>query len=292
MMNKERQRWLEEGEQAGSRYELSMPRRMMVGTAGSALGQNVGSSLELKDYREYQPGDDLRHVDWNAYARSDQVSIKLFREEVHPRLDMVLDVTRSMALEKSAKERATLALASFFATVAGNSGFTRRAWMLGDQLTPLVNATELPSHWEVPELEIPSANPNEALAGGGGLWRAQGVRILLSDLLWEGDPLVTMRHLTDRAAQVIVVQVLAKSDAEPPQPGSYRLVDVETNQEREIYVDASVAQRYRESFNRHLENWHHACRQSGAIFTTVIAEQLLQHWQLDELMAAEILRIK
>src|SRR5262249_59820670 len=78
--------YLIEGERAGMRYALGLPRQAPVGMAGSALSQRSGSSLEFKDYRDYQPGDDLRHIDWNAFARSDQLSIKLFREEVHPHL--------------------------------------------------------------------------------------------------------------------------------------------------------------------------------------------------------------
>src|SRR6185312_362794 len=110
------------GTRAGLRYALGLPRQAPVGVAGAALGQRAGSSLEFRDHREYQPGDDLRHIDWNAFARSDQLSVKVFREEITPHLDVVLDASRSMALEGTAKERATLALAALLVTAAANAG--------------------------------------------------------------------------------------------------------------------------------------------------------------------------
>src|SRR5262252_5809480 len=79
-------------------FRLSMPRTPLGGRVGERLGSGTGSSLEFQDYRPYAPGDDLRHVDWAAYARSDVLTVRLYREEVAPRLDLVLDVSRSMAV--------------------------------------------------------------------------------------------------------------------------------------------------------------------------------------------------
>ncbi len=282
---------LNEGEQHGLRYALSLPRQTKVGTTGTALGQHAGSSLEFKDYREYQPGDDLRHVDWSAYARSDQLSVKVFREEICPHVDILLDVTRSMALTDSAKSRGALALASFFATASTNASFAHAVWGLGEQINPVPNGHSHPSAWESLDMEA-GANPAESILQSPPSWKARGIRILISDLLWDCEPLMLTRQLSDRASSLIVLQILARADVEPPEPGNYRLVDSETDEVREIYVDAMVAQRYREGLARHQQNWYRACRQVGAIFSSVIAESLLESWELDELIEAEILRVK
>jgi uncharacterized protein (DUF58 family) len=86
------------GEQIGSRYALTMPRRVPMGLAGSQVGHHAGSSLEFKEHREYMPGDDLRRIDWSAYARSDRLHVMLYREEVSPHVDLLLDGSASMAL--------------------------------------------------------------------------------------------------------------------------------------------------------------------------------------------------
>src|SRR6516165_8054480 len=140
--------YLGEGERAGQRYALGLPRLTPRGTAGTALSQRAGSSLEFKDYRDYQVGDDLRHIDWNAFARSDQLTVKLFREEVTPHLDVIVDASRSMALEGSPKAGATLALAAFFCTAATNAGYTHAVWLMGADYHPAGNGTGLPATWE------------------------------------------------------------------------------------------------------------------------------------------------
>jgi uncharacterized protein (DUF58 family) len=281
--------FLAEGERAGQRYALGLPRRTPLGVAGTATGRRAGSSLEFKDYRDYQVGDDLRHIDWNAYARSDQLSVKLFREEITPHLDVVLDDSRSMDLEDSAKARAALGLVALLVTAASNSGYTHAVWLMGGDFRPLPGGTGPPAGWGAIELAHRSS-PAELLTRGAPPWRPRGVRVLLSDLLWVGEPLLALRQFSEGAAAAAVVQVLAAADAEPPE-GDLRLVDAETEQVREIHVDAAVARGYREALARHQQNWHEACRQTGAVFCTLVAEKVVRDWKLDELVAAELLRV-
>src|SRR5207247_8674134 len=101
-------------------FRLSMPRVPAGGRLGERLGSGTGSSLEFQDYRQYAPGDDLRHVDWAAYARSETLAVRLYREEVAPGIDIVLDVSRSMAVTEE-KLRAHGELAALIACTAVSS---------------------------------------------------------------------------------------------------------------------------------------------------------------------------
>jgi len=83
-MTETQRQFLAEGAAAGLRYALAMPRRA-AGTAGAVMGQRAGSSLEFRDYREYQPGDDLRHVDWSAYAPQRSALGEALPRGSHPR---------------------------------------------------------------------------------------------------------------------------------------------------------------------------------------------------------------
>jgi uncharacterized protein (DUF58 family) len=282
---------LAEGQRAGMRYALGLPRHAPLGIAGTTLGHRAGSSLEFRDYRDYQPGDDLRHIDWHAFARSDQLSIKLFREEVHPHLDVVLDASRSMDLEGTPKGRAALALAAFFATAAANAGYSHSAWLLAGDYRPLPNGAGPPEAWDGIALDH-RATPEDAPGRAPPAWRPRGLRALISDLFCLGEPLATLRPLAERAAAAVVVQLLARADTDPPQTGNLRLVDSETGATRDLHVDDAVRRRYREGLARHQQNWHEACRLVGAVFTTVVAEDLLRDWKLGELVQAEVLRVK
>src|SRR5260370_9291394 len=138
--------YLADGERAGSRYVLGVPRRLARGAGGMHQGGRAGSSVEFKEHRGYQPGDDLRHIDWNAYARSDQLTVKLFHEEVNPRLDVVLDGSRSMALPDGAKAGAALGLAALFTSAAANGGFRHGVWLTRAGCRPPAGGARRASH--------------------------------------------------------------------------------------------------------------------------------------------------
>lgn len=278
--------YLSAGVNAALRYAMGVPRHAPVGMSGATLGQRSGSSLEFRDHRGYEPGDDLRHIDWNAYARTDQLTIKLFREEVTPHLDIVVDASRSMNLDESPKAGAAVALAAFFASAASRAGYSHALWQLADTCRPVGNGNRAPEQWDGLGFEH-RGDPKPSLPP----FRPRGTRVLISDLLWPGEPLVTARSFAERAAVGLVVQLLARADVDPPEGQSLRLIDAETDEVREIHVDALVARRYREALARHQENWNLACRQVGAIFVVLVAEDLLRTWNLDVLVAAEILRV-
>ena len=289
-MNEDYRRHLMAGEQAGARFSLSAPRRVPLGIAGVRAGNYVGSSLEFKDHREYEPGDDLRRIDWNSYARTDKLILKLYQEDVSPHLDLVIDGSRSMALEESSKLEATLGLAAVFTVAAANAGFTHSVWLAHEACRKIEGGGDRPSLWQGLAFDYKS-DVSESFARLRPAWRRQGIRVLVSDLLWLGDPLVTLQYMARDSSSVIVVQVLASSDTDPPQRGNIRLVDSETDQTREILVDAAALQRYKEALGRHRENWQLACRQVGAMMTTIIAEETVAHWRLEELVAAGILNV-
>ena len=289
-MNEIYRQYLIDGERAGARYALTAPRNVPFGIAGSQMGKHPGSSLEFIDHREYQPGDDLRRIDWGGFARSDKLSVKLYRDEVSPHLDVVIDASCSMALEDSPKAQATLGLAAVFATAASNVGYSHTAWVAGDGCQQVGSGADRPSIWTGIDFTYRGAL-SRSLAKFPPSWRPFGLRVLLSDLLWPGDPLTLLARFAERATAVVVVQVLAEADVNPPERGNIRLVDSETDAVQEIFLDPIAEKRYRAALTRHQESWHLAAKQTGAIMTTVVAEQILIDWRLEALVAAEVLTI-
>src|SRR5262245_45440177 len=289
-MNDDQQRYLMTGERVGSRFVLAAPRRVPMGAGGLHLSNRAGSSLEFRDHREYQPGDDLRRIDWSAYGRTDKLIVKLYREEVSPHADILIDGSRSMALEDTAKLEATLGLAALFAAAASNAGFSHCAWLAGDACVRIQGGTGRPSTLAPMSFDY-AGNVDESLARNRPALRRQGIRILISDLLWLGSPLLSLQNLARDAAAVSVVQVLAGDDADPQGPGNQRLIDSETGGVRELFIDAAALARYKTSLERHQQNWRTACRQVGGSMATVVAEEIVRQWQAPELVTAEILQV-
>jgi uncharacterized protein (DUF58 family) len=284
---------LTEGQLAGARYALAAPRRSPLGTAGAQMGRLAGESMEFMDHREYQPGDDLRRLDWAAYARSDKMIVKLYRQEVCPHLDVLLDGSRSMALDGTEKLRASVALAAALATAADNAGYTRRSYVTGQGCQPLSHGNEPPAVWQslLQKAFDSVENPAESLRTLPPAWRPHGIRVLISDLLWLDDPLELLTGMSDRASAVYVLQVLAAVDADPDAQGNARLIDSETGQGEEIFLAAAALARYRRNLQRHCENWHRAVRQVGGVLVQLVAERLVASWDVSALVEAEVLTV-
>ena len=289
-MQAEYRTFLREGEQAAFRYGLASPRRLPRGMSGNILGSGAGSSLEFLDHREYQPGDDLRHIDWNAYARSDKLTVKLFREEISPQCDLLIDGSRSMALEDTAKTRATLALTALLGQASFNADCSLRTWWATDICRPVQNGHERPTVWE--GLEFPFAgNIGDTLLRLPPQWRSNGIRFFVSDLLWSADPLPIVMRFAEKAAAFFVVQILAEADVAPAPRGNIRLMDTETGIEKDVFLDDQVLQEYQEGLRRHQQEWSRACSQVGGRMVTLIAENLLRDWDLKDLVEAEMLKV-
>ena len=282
--------YLAAGSRAAGRYALVSPLAAPMGMAGAHLADRPGSSLEFMDHREYQPGDDLRRIDWAAFARSDRLTVRLYRQEVIPHVDILIDGSRSMRLEGTAKDRATLGLAALFAAAADNSGFTHRTHLAADGWRQVIGGSGPPETWQDVSLDG-TGSPADALELLPPTLIARGIRIFLSDLLWLGNPEPVLARLAQKAASLAVIQVIAEADTAAAQRGNLRLVDCETERELEVFVDAAQQERYRQSLARHQQNWSRAARQVGATLTTLVAEPLVSGWDLGELVGTGILKV-
>jgi uncharacterized protein (DUF58 family) len=223
-------------------WRLAWPRQPAAGAAGTRLGRATGASLEFVDSREYVAGDDLRHVDWRAYARTDQLRVRLFREEVAPVLDLVHDASASMKVTPG-KAAATAVLCDAFAYWAERGGGRPRVHDAPDlaQVAPL---------------------------------RRDGVRVVVSDFLWPSDPAPLLLRLAVGAALLVVVQVLDPWELAPTVEGALALHDCEGDARLELVLDAPVIARYRARLQRLCAGVEQATRRVGGRFATVAAGPL------------------
>ncbi|MFW5752428.1 MAG: DUF58 domain-containing protein [Planctomycetota bacterium] len=247
------------------------PRRRRHG-AGDRLGAGAGASVEFHDHRAYMPGDDLRHLDWNVLARSDQLVLRRYRQEVAPRVEVLLDTSASMALTPQKMELAAT-LAALFTTLAQRAGDRVRLFAAGDAWRPLVGGGR--GDWR-PVLG------DQPCAGAGGLATAPtprlapaGERILVSDgLCREGGPAV-VRRLGAEAGSICLVQVLSREERDPSVTGLLRLEDPEGGAADRV-VDAAAIAAYRERLDRHQAGWQQALAGRGIGLVTLRAEDGLE----------------
>lgn len=272
----------------GARYRICEPASAPAGTAGSSLGKSSGSSLEFLDHRDYQPGDDLRMIDWPVMARTDRLVVKLYRQEFTPHVDVLLDGTGSMALRGTAKADAAMRLSAAIATAAENAGFTHRFRVTGQDRELSAVGQDILA-W--PQVQLRGGmSPSAWLMHSGLSWRPRSLRVFISDLLFAEEPAMVLRPLSDGAAGLFVLQLLAREDAQPQRLGNVQLVDCETGDLRQVYVDLPALERYRQALSRHQQNWRRSCREVGAAMAVMTAEDVCQGGDLSPLVEMALLR--
>lgn len=277
------------GEAAGSGYVLVPPKTTIAGAGGASLSRRAGGSLEFRDHRDYEPGDDLRHLDWSVFARSDRLAVKQFHEEISPFVDIVIDGSRSMALSETRKAEAAVAIAAMLGAAAIASSFPYALTIVRDSMRTISRGNLRPTSWDEFEFDH-RGSPANAIVDGARTLRPKSIRFFISDLLWPGEPLAVAGSLAHGATAVVIIQVLAASEIVPVASGGWRVLDVESGESREVFIDAMAVAQYRSALARHRALWDDAARQARAVVARCVAEEVGERVVFDELAAAEVLR--
>ena len=224
---------------AAAAFELRLPHRMKSSIVGDRLGPNVGSSLEFQDYRNYTPGDDPRHVDWAAYARRDELVVRLHREEVTANLDIILDTSSSMASTDVKRER-VLELTRLLAHLGQTDRLRTTLWLTGAQ--PKRINEGIREH--IDSLNFDESHGLESLLQQPLRLPKHGVRVVISDFLCPHAPSDIIRPLQRDATLCTLIQVLDAGEHAPQSDGGRRLTDVETAETLDIILNEQTTGDY------------------------------------------------
>ena len=243
---------IRQGLNDGGRYLLCAPAALTRGPAGTNLGSGSGSSIDFHDFREYQPGDDLRRVDWSAYARGSGLMLKLFREEISPVAEIILDHSASMAINPG-KEDSCIYLCALLAGAARRS--EGRPVFIIDNQRHIGEAVEA----ALINLEFSgnSGLPHYPPPGAGG----RPLRFIISDFMFSTDFSPLFGRLAQNSAAMRPVMLLSKEESQPQLSGDLRLEDCEnTGTWKELHVTSSVLERYHKRLQSHINNISRAAR--------------------------------
>lgn len=255
-------------------------KRMLPGPgAGRRRSPRAGSSVELMDYRNYVHGDDLRRLDWNVYARLDALFIRVFRAEENLLVRLYVDISRSMAFgdPPKAKLAASLAGALAFAALVGQDRVEAAA--LGGQALQFIPTASG---------EVGAARVWAFLAGlkpdgtgdlhrhlreAAGRLREPGLTILISDGLFEGGLIDSLKALLAMGHEPVLIHLLDREEWEPTLEGDWRLTDSEDPQQRvEVTLTPVTAGDYRGRIRQYVDELRDFCRRHNAGYYLVSAE--------------------
>jgi len=246
-----------------------------------------GASVVFVEHRDYRPGDDIRLLDWRAFARTDRDVVKRFEQETHLRATLVLDRSGSMAYrgqEGPRKDEHAATLLAALAYVLIGQGDAAGVLTVDEAVGNAVPPRARPAHLDavLRALSAPAAHgrPTDlgsALRDVAERAGRRGVVTIASDLLdlREGalDPIA---HLVTRGHDVIVLHVLTPEEIELPFDGPARYVGLEGEADMDVDTDA-VRTGYRREMARFLDDARRRCTAAGARYALARTDESPEH---------------
>ncbi len=260
---------------------------------GDRRSTKRGSSVEFADYRTYAPGDDLRRVDWNLYARTDRLFLKVYEEEEDRAVHLLVDTSASMGFGSPTKLTTAVRLAATLGYVALN-GLDRL------QLIE-IGSKNRPRPWRGTGAVPAMLGYLSGLAPGGenalsrtlkeyaGSTKQVGLLILISDLLDPAGVGEGLRALGARGHEISVIQVLSPEELQPELSGDLELLDSESGQRQSVTLDGPTLDAYQRRLDEWLAEIRQTCAGVGASYNLVRSDATVENELFGALRASKVL---
>ena len=257
---------------------------------GERRSRNHGVGLEFADYRPYQTGDDLTHVDWNLYARSGRRFIKLFQAEANLTVYFLIDSSSSMGLGDPTKLDLAKQIVTALSYIALANFDQVQIYTCQQRLLTVLASTY--SKTQFPQvaqaLATISAEGQTDLESCLKQFAEQnepGIVILISDF-FDGATHAYQKGLISLVGQqfeVTAIQILCRAEQQPNFAGGVQLTDIETGQSKEITVSAQVLVSYQRRLQQFLAQTVQFCRGHAITYLLTSSESSLEQVILHDL---------
>jgi uncharacterized protein (DUF58 family) len=255
--------------------------------AGLHRSPHRGFSVEFAEHRMYQPGDDLRYIDWRMYGRSDRYYIKQFEEETNLRAYLLVDGSASMAWSSDPdlppKFWYARQLAACLALMLIRQGDAAGVIGFDDALRSHLAPHGGRRHWHELVRQLGALEASGRTDAGGALrdvagrLRRRGLVVLLSDLLVDVEATrLALRFLRHRGHEVLVFHLLDPGERELPGVGDARFIDPETGEELPASA-AELRREYHDAVVSALDEWRAALVPQGIDYVVVQTDQPMAH---------------
>jgi uncharacterized protein (DUF58 family) len=230
--------------------------------AGLHRSPDFGFSQEFAEYRAYTPGDDLRHVDWNVYARTERAYLKRYRGETNSQLTLLLDASNSMRFASHGVSKIDFAryLAASLFYMANHQQRDAAGLIVFDDevrnyIQPSTRQGQLPRLLHGLEHAEPRARTDFAkpFIHFQEFLRRRGIAVVISDFYEEPEKVIrTVEPLRFRGNDVILFHILDPKEVQPKLGEPVILVDLETETSMEVSPEY-VQNEYRQKIDSHVE---------------------------------------
>jgi uncharacterized protein (DUF58 family) len=245
---------------------------------------DFGFSQEFAEYRAYSPGDDLRHGDWNVFARTERAYLKRYRGETNSILTVLLDASNSMKFSShsvSKMDYARFIAASLFYLAIQNQRDAAGLIVFDDEIRTYIRPST--RQWQLHRLlsGLEQAEPHartdfaKPLNHFQQFLRRRGIVVFISDFYDSPEHIVrTIEPLRFHGNEVVLFHVLDPKEIRPEIVEPSTLIDLETHDRIEITPDY-VRDEYRKKFDAHVEALRDKTRGAGMDYHLLVTDRPL-----------------
>lgn len=262
--------------------------------AGLHRSPHKGASVEFAEYKEYAPGDDVRHIDWRAYGRKDRYYVKQFEDETNVRLYLLLDASGSMdfGFESAPTKWAwSCQLVSAIAWLALRQGDAPGLLLFDEAPGLFVPPSSRRAQLDDIATVLAQRTPQGATRADAALSRiaervhARSIVLVCSDFLNDAEQWLTLaRVLRKRAMEVVLVHVNDRAELELPYEGLTFFEGLEGD--GDVLADPDdIRDAYREAIVAHADEIQSACRAGDLEYYHATTEEsvssVILRWLID-----------
>lgn len=249
---------------------------------GAHRSRYRAAGLEFADHRMYVPGDDIRHIDWKAFARHRQLLLKTFEEERDVYIYVLLDMSLSMTRGDPPKLERAKALAAAFAYL-GMKQFDRVRVLpfasgVGAEQAPGRSKTRFPQ-LEKALIDLDAKGVTsfaQTTRSFAERYPRRGLVVVVTDLMEATDWSESFRTLACLGHELWVVRVSCQEDERPDFRGELELKDSERDTTIRVRMNKGVLDAYQREVLAHIEQCREACKKAGGRFVEAPAERPLE----------------
>ena len=226
-------------------FRLNISDKLAFIRMGERQGRHRGSSIDFQEHRSYFPGDDIRFIDWSASARTDNLMLKTFHEEISPVLEICLDCSPSMAITSEKWYRAIQILA-FLWELAKSDHCLTKVYTFSDTASRLLDIQEN----SLRKL-IPKGNGLESILKYPQPFQKNSIRIIISDFLISENLSAVTNSLFRECSLGLGLRILDPFEMEPTPVGGFQLVDSETGEQISLRITKEICDKYKQRYAVH-----------------------------------------
>ncbi len=239
--------------------------------------RKVGSGIEFADYREYMPGDDLRHIDWTLYARLQKLFLRLFEEEEDLYVYLLIDISPSMRMGTPSRLDYALRVAAALAYITLSNLDRVSLLTFGEKVEGrLPPSRGKPNIFKVLKFleRIPDTKGTrmeESLQAFVHQSKRRGIAVLLSDFYDEKGYRQALDYLRYFRYDIFAIQLFDERELNPDVRGDVELIDHETGERLTTTLSPRLIKAYQEAFEQYCQELEQYCLQSEiTLFRTSI----------------------